>query len=100
MDLEYFKDHIAEELDGACDYIRRAIEIKPMEMAWASHFVEMSAQELNHAQRLFTMFNEYCTILGNNYPNLPDYIKHTREEVVANYTEMTAKIKHMQESYK
>jgi len=30
MDLEYFKSHIKEELEGSKDYIKRAIEIKPM----------------------------------------------------------------------
>ena len=70
MDIEYFVSHIEEELEGAKDYIKRAIEIKPMQAEWAKHLVEMSAQELSHATHLFNMFNEYYQILSQTYKEM------------------------------
>lgn len=100
MDIDYFKTHIEEELEGAKDYIKRAIEIKPMEPAWSKSLVEMSAQELAHANHLFDMFNEYYVILGGSFTEIPKYIVDTREEITEMYTECCAVIKLMHSMYK
>ncbi len=99
MDLVYLRDHIKEELDGAKDYVKRAIEIKPMEAAWGKMMLDMSAQELNHAAFLYNMFNEYCAIMAKSYTEIPPYVQTMRDEVVEMYTECTAKIKSMHEMY-
>lgn len=100
MDLDYFKSHIKEELEGAKDYIKRAIEIKPMDPNWAKMFVEMSTAELNHANYLYTMFIQYVDILDKSFPNTPDYIFECKNKVTDIYTEMSAKVKMMHEMYK
>lgn len=99
MDLEYFKSHIMEELEGAKDYIIRAMELKPMNASWAKNLCEMSAQELSHASLLFNMFNEYCATLAANYSELPDYVRDIRDEITPKFMECSANIKHMHEQY-
>lgn len=100
MDIEYFVSHIEEELEGAKDYIKRAIEIKPMQAEWAKHLVEMSAQELSHAMHLFNMFNEYYQILSQTYKEIPTYIDEAHDQIVDRYTECAAVIKLMHGMFK
>ena len=59
MDAYYFKEHIEEEIEGSIEYIKRAIEIKPMSQSWSKMFVDMSSAELEHAKNLHKMFEEY-----------------------------------------
>ena len=100
MDLEYFKENILDELAGAKDYIIRAIEIKPMQITWSKMLFDMSLQELGHATHLYNMFNEYCSIMGRTYADLPEYVKEIRNEIVEEYAKQSAEIKLMQESLK
>lgn len=100
MDIDYFVSHIKEELDGAKDYIKRAIEIKPMQAEWAKHLVEMSSQELQHATHLYNMFNEYYKILGQTYKEMPKYIDDARDEIIDTYAECAAVIKAMHGMFK
>lgn len=101
MDLEYLKCHIKEELKGSKDYIKRAIEIKPMDAAWSKTLVEMSANELTHATHLYNMANQYVnTIMKGTYQELPDYVSDMWQDIVDNYTECSALIKHMHEMIK
>lgn len=99
MDLKYFKCHIEEELDGAKDYVKRAIEIKPMSSSWGKLFLEMSANELEHAKNLYTMFEEYYKKISETYDKVPDYIEDGKNCIVDMYTECTAKIKYMHSMY-
>lgn len=100
MDIEYFKEHIHEELCGAKDYIIRAIEIKPMRITWSKQLVEMSANELMHATNLFNMFNEYYATLTSSYTQMPEYLVKAREEITEMYTECSTTVKIMHEMYK
>ena len=52
---EYLKDHIVEELEGAIDYMEKAIECKNTK--WGSWFYEMSKMEVEHANCMLKMFN-------------------------------------------
>ena len=101
MDLEYFKSHIKEELEGAKDYIKRAIEIKPMDASWSKLFVDMSAAELQHATNLYNMANQYANeILKGSYKTLPTYVSDLWNEISDMYMECSATIKMMHEMYK
>lgn len=99
MDLKYFQCHITDELKGSRNYAKRAIEIKPMSPSWGKLFLEMSANELEHAKNLYTMFEEYYKKISDTYDKVPDYLKAGREEIVDMYTECSAKIKYMHSMY-
>ena len=53
--LEYLKKHILEEIDGAIDYMMKAIEHKGTTMG--SKFYKMAEMEVEHANCLTHMFN-------------------------------------------
>ena len=100
MDAHYFKEHICEELDGACDYIKKAIELKAMDAAMSKTFADMSAAELNHATQLHKMFGEYYVKVTSVYKEPPDYLVEIQNFLGEKFPEKSAKILHMHEMYK
>lgn len=57
--LKYLKDHIMEELDGAIDYMTKAVEYKDHECG--AMFKSMAMMELDHANHLVKLFNSMKT---------------------------------------
>ena len=99
MDAKYFKDNISDELDGATCYVKRAIEIKAMSPDWAKMFLDMSAAELDHATKLWKMFEQYHKILKDKYTTVPEYIEELYDEAAEEYAERSAKVRYMHEMY-
>ena len=99
MNAEYFESHICEELEGAKEYIKKAIELKPMAPSWSKMLVDMSAAELNHSTLLFKMFGEYYKKLSEAYSEVPAYITEINERITDKYTTMYAEIKIMHDMY-
>lgn len=99
MDIYYLKDHICEELDGAQDYLMKALNIKEDHPEWAKSFYEMSNMELEHARSLYKMFMEYFKQI-NTDPTLESYMTPFRDNVMKKFTERVGAIKYMQEMYK
>lgn len=58
MTLRYFKDQIHEELQGAREYIDKAIEVKPTHPKWSMCFSKMADMEADHAGNLMRMLEE------------------------------------------
>ena len=54
--LKYLKEHIVEEVDGAVDYMKKALEHKGTPDGCA--FRKMAEAELGHANELTKMFHE------------------------------------------
>ena len=52
----YLRDHIVEELEGAKDYMSKAIELKETYPAWASKFYKMAEMETEHANCMNKIF--------------------------------------------
>lgn len=99
MNLEYFENHIKEELEGAEDYIKQAIEIRAMTQTWAKSLVEMSAAELQHATNLYKMFEEFYVTFTKPYSEIPEYISDTKERITNCFAKKYAKVKAMHEAY-
>lgn len=99
MNAEYFESHICEELEGAKEYIKKAIELKPMAPSWSKVLVDMSSAELSHSTSLFKMFGEYYKKLSDAYSEVPEYIVEINERITDKYTKMYAEIKIMHEMY-
>lgn len=58
MTLSYFKKQIMEELDGAKEYIEKAIEVKPNHPRWSMYFAKMADMEAGHAGNLMHMLED------------------------------------------
>jgi hypothetical protein len=99
MDIDYFVDQIHDELDGSIDYIKLAIEIRPMNLSWSKTLVDMSAAEMNHAVNLFHMLEEYYTKIASDYVQTPDWLEDGYKEIADEYVSKIANIKHMHEVY-
>lgn len=100
MDQVYLKEHLCEELDGAKEYIKRAIEIKAMNPTWAKMLYEMSLDELKHAGYIYKMAEDYFNKVISVYKESPEYMDICMDEIVDMYTEEYATIKKMQEIFK
>ena len=99
MTLEYFHDRICDELSGAEDYIKFAMEVRAMDPSFAKQFVEMSAAELDHATRLYKMFEQYYQKATTAFSEIPTYMSDMQKCVVDKYMDSYPKIKAMHEAY-
>lgn len=61
MNPKYFKDQICEELEGACDYLKKAMDTSTAHPEWSEHFKNMAEMEQQHATTLYKMFMEMYT---------------------------------------
>ena len=96
MDLEYFVCQVNDELDGAMDYVKKAMEIKPMAPTWTPMLVEMATQELAHAEHLYRMAQDYYSKISASYgTDIPKCLSDLYSQMNENYTEKTAKVKVM-----
>lgn len=101
MDLEYFYDQIKDELCGAKQYIKYAIELKAMAPSWSKTLVQMSAAELEHASNLYNMAMEYVDRIGSVFPTkIPKHITSMKEKITDCYTEKSTEVKLMHTMYK
>jgi len=55
---KYLRDHILDELDGAKDYMSKAVKLKSMHPDMAYKFYKMSDMEAEHANALANMFTK------------------------------------------
>ena len=99
MTLEYFNDRICDELSGAEDYIKFAMEVRAMDASFAKQFVEMSAAELDHATRLYKMFEQYYAKVTAGHVEVPEYMQKIQKCVIDCYMEGYPKVKALHEAY-
>lgn len=99
MNQVYLEEHICEELDGAEEYIKRAIEIKAMDNSWGKMLYDMSQQELSHAGYFYKMATDYYSKVSSAYNVVPDYIEDCMQKITDIYTERSVEIRKMQEMY-
>lgn len=91
--LKYLKDHIVDEVEGAVDYMEKAIERKGT--AEGAQFRKMSEMELEHANALVKMFR--------NTPK-PEDMKDAdyadcQKEVLNTYVDAMGKLEAMKALY-
>lgn len=96
MTLQYFKSQICEELKGARDYMKMAVQKEATNPGWAAKFYDMSVMELSHASTLFKMAEEYYASLDEKEQKSHLAIYNC---IVNVYTEDTAKVKYMQQLF-
>ena len=99
MTLEYFHDRICDELSGAEDYIKFAMEVRAMDGNFAKQFADMSAMELDHATRLFKMFEQYYAQASKAFSVVPEHMSSMQKEIANKYMEGYAKVKTLHDAF-
>ena len=87
--LIYLKDHILEEIEGAMDYMSKAIEHKAD--SCGEKFYKMSGMEIEHASTLLKMFNateKPEKVTDAEYSAMQKAILDAYSDNMAKYTEM------------
>ena len=91
--LKYLKAHILEELDGAVDYMQKAVEKKGHQCG--ETFRQMSGMELDHANALLKMFRQQekpKTIADADYAEM-------QKAVLDAYTDKMTEIEALRKMY-
>lgn len=99
MTLEYFHDRICDELSGAEDYITFAMEVRAMDASFGKQFADMSAMELDHATRLFKMFEQYYGQAAKAFTEIPEHMSKMQKEITEKYMKGYAKVKALHDAY-
>lgn len=89
---EYLKDHIMEELEGAKDYMSKAIELKERYPAWGQKFYKMAEMEVEHANCMNKIF---ISMDETDYPCHDSMYK----EILESYTKYMTEISAMKQMY-
>lgn len=97
--LEYFKKLLCEELDGAEEYVKLALEFKSTYPEWSKIFLDMSANELNHATNIYKMADKSYNETITPYKEVPQTLYNTWDCMVEKYADCSSKIKIMHEMY-
>lgn len=89
---EYIRDHIIEELEGAKDYMTKAIELKEKYPAWAQKFYKMAEMEVEHANCM----NKIFASMGDSDDPCHDSMY---KEVLEAYTKYMTDVSSMKKIY-
>lgn len=88
MNAKYFKEQICEELEGACDYLKKAIDCMKHYPEWSKKFKSMSDAEEHHATELYKMFMDWYT----NEENQDSHAQAMREGIMNCFSEYMRKL--------
>lgn len=92
---KYLSEHIHEEVDGAIDYLTKALEMKSKNPDVAMKFYKMSEMEVEHANCLTKMFNSMI-----KPENLSDSeFSDMQKSIIDTYTASMSKIENMKKLY-
>ena len=95
--IKKYAEGITEELEGAKDYIEKALEYKASGNADRyNSYKEMSIQELGHATKLHQFAVQDIEKLKTVYPEIPNGMMERWEHAHKEYVEKAAWIKQMQ----
>lgn len=92
---EYLSKHIREEVDGAIDYLTKALEWKSKDPKVAMKFYKMSEMEVEHANCLTKMFT---SLEKPDSLNDADY-SAMQKNILDTYTQSMSKIENMKKLY-
>ena len=92
---EYLKNHIHEEIEGAVDYLTKALELKGKAPDIASKFYRMSEMEAEHAGCLTKIFSS---------TEKPDSISDAsfsemQKSIIDDYVNSMSRIENMKKLY-
>ena len=95
MNAKYFKEQICEELDGASQYLKKAIDCFKSHPEWSKKFWDMSEAEQKHAANLYKMFMELYSESEGRDP----YMSSMRDGIMECFSNNMRKIEDLKASY-
>ena len=95
MNAKYFKEQICEELEGACDYLKKAIDCMKHYPEWSKKFKSMSDAEEHHATELYKMFMDWYT----DEENQDSHAQSMREGIMNCFSEYMRKLEDYRITY-
>lgn len=95
MYANYFRDQICEELDGACDYLKKAVDFMSTRPDFAQHFIEMSDMEEGHATTLYRMFMDLYMEDGGK----DRYMTQARDRIMDCFSSKMRKLEDLRAAY-
>lgn len=95
--IKKYVNDIAEELDGAKNYMEKGLEYKASgDVTRYAKYKEMSMQELGHAMTLHDFAVQDIEQLKSVYPEIPSKMLDKWDKSHVEFVEKTAWIKQMQ----
>lgn len=88
---DYLSKHIHEEIEGAIDYLTKALEWKSKNYEIASKFYKMSEMEVEHANCMTKMFNS----LEKPEDLTDEAFSGMQKNIINDYAQSMSKIEHM-----
>lgn len=95
MNIKYFKDQICDELDGACDYLKKSIDYIANRPKWSDCFYHMADMEQGHATSLYKMFMELYAEDGGK----DGYMTQMRDAIMDCFSTKMRKIEDLKATY-
>lgn len=92
--IKKYVKQINEEIEGACEYAEKYIELKAHDNAWATQYKKMAEDELRHSDILHQIAVEEIELLRNVYQPTPDMEKAWEESHMV-FVEKTAWVRQM-----
>lgn len=90
-----FKEQICDELDGACNYLKCAIDYVSTWHNWSACFYAMAGMEQEHATSLYKMFMELYT----ENEGKDSYMTQMRDGIMGCFSDKMRKIEDLKATY-
>lgn len=95
MTARDFKEQICEELDGACNYLKKSIDYIVKRPKWSDCFYHMADMEQDHATSLYKMFMELYT----ESEGKDTYMTQMRDAIMECFSTKMRKIEDLKSTY-
>ena len=99
-EIQILMDHIEEELDDACEYVKQALEYKESDPDMAGIFYKLSNEEMGHQDMLHKQVKEIIMDYKRQYGEPPVAMEAVYNHLHERFLEKAAKVVNMQNMYK
>jgi ferritin len=98
--IQILSEHIEEELEDSCEYIKKALEYKEEFPMVAKTFYELSLQEMEHMEMLHNDVKDLIEKHRREHGEPPAAMMAVYEYLHKKFIDKAAKIKVMQNQYR
>ena len=99
-EISLLMDHIEDELEDACTYVKQAIEFKESDPEMASLFYRLSTEEMGHMDMLHKCVVNHIDAYKRTHGEPPAAMSAVYAHLHKRYIEKAEKITGLQNMYK